>query len=64
MPIKVLLADDRDVIWRAIRELLEEDPHIELVGEAKDFNQMVEMTKDLKPEIILLDLHMWTLNPV
>jgi DNA-binding NarL/FixJ family response regulator len=53
MPIKVLLADDREVIRRAIRDLLEEDPHIELVGEAKDFTQMV-----VKPEIILLDLHM------
>jgi DNA-binding response OmpR family regulator len=28
------------------------------VGEAKNFTQMVEMTKDLKPQIILLDLHM------
>jgi DNA-binding NarL/FixJ family response regulator len=58
MPIKVLLADDSDVVRRAIRQLLEEDPDIELVGEAEDFAQMVEMTKDLKPQIILLDLHM------
>jgi DNA-binding NarL/FixJ family response regulator len=58
MTIKVLLADDSDVVRRAIRGLLEEHPDIELVGEVKDFTQMVEMTKDLKPEIILLDLHM------
>jgi DNA-binding NarL/FixJ family response regulator len=58
MPIKVLLADDSDVVRRAIRQLLEEDPDIELVGEAEDFAQMVEMTKDLKPQIILLDLQM------
>jgi two-component system, NarL family, response regulator DevR len=57
MPIKVLLADDSDVVRRAIRGLLEVQPDIELVGEANSFTQMVEMTKDLKPEIILLDLH-------
>jgi DNA-binding NarL/FixJ family response regulator len=36
-PIKVLLADDSDVARRAIRRLLEENPMIELVGEADSF---------------------------
>jgi chemotaxis response regulator CheB len=58
MPIKVLLADDSDVVRRAIRGLLEERPDIELVGEPRDFGQTIQMVNDLKPQIILLDLHM------
>ena len=51
MPIKVLLADDSDVMRRAIG-LLEQHSDIELLGEANNFTQTVEMTKDLKPQII------------
>jgi two-component system chemotaxis response regulator CheB len=58
MPIKVLLADDSDVVRRAIRGLLEQYPKIELVGEAVSFAQTIQMTNDLKPQVILMDLHM------
>lgn len=58
MSIKVLLADDSDVVRRAIARLLEEDPEIELVGEAGDFAQTIQMTNDLKPEVVVMDLHM------
>lgn len=57
-PIKVLLADDSDVVRRAIRELLEQHPKIELVGEAVSFAQTIQMTNDLKPQFILMDIHM------
>lgn len=58
MAIRVLLADDSDVVRRAISRLLEQDPEIQLVGEAVDFTQTLQMTDDLKPEVIILDLHM------
>jgi DNA-binding NarL/FixJ family response regulator len=58
MPDLVLLADDSDVVRRAIRELLEENPDIEFVGEANDFAQTIQMVNELKPQIVLLDLHM------
>jgi DNA-binding NarL/FixJ family response regulator len=57
-PIKVLLADDSDVARRAIRRLLEENPMIELVGEAVSFAQTIQMTNDLKPQVVLMDVHM------
>jgi DNA-binding NarL/FixJ family response regulator len=57
-PIKVLLADHSDVVRRAIRELLEQYPKIELVGEAVSFAQTIQMTNDLKPQFILMDIHM------
>jgi chemotaxis response regulator CheB len=58
MPIKVLLADDSEIIRRAIRSLLEAQPEIELVGEAADFAQTIQMANDLKPQVIVIDLHM------
>ena len=58
MPIRVLLADDSDVVRRAIRGLLEPQSEFELVGEAADFAQTIQMANDLKPQVIVLDLHM------
>jgi chemotaxis response regulator CheB len=57
-PIKVLLADDSHVARRAIRRLLAQYPKIELVGEAVSFAQLIQMTNDLKPQVVLMDLHM------
>jgi DNA-binding NarL/FixJ family response regulator len=56
MPIKVLLADDSDVMRLAIRRILEEERRIEVIGEAGTFAKTVQ--SDLKPEVLLLDLHM------
>ncbi len=58
MPIKVLLADDSDVMRRAIRGLLEEHPDIELVGEASDFGETIQMTTEFRPQVIVMDLNM------
>jgi DNA-binding NarL/FixJ family response regulator len=58
MPITVLLADDTDIMRRAIRNLLEDEPAIKLVGEAKDFSEALKLTAKLKPQVIVLDLHM------
>jgi chemotaxis response regulator CheB len=58
MPIKVLVADHTDLARRAICVLLQSQPEIELVGEASDFAQTMRMTKDLKPQVVVMDLHM------
>jgi len=58
MPITVLLAGDIDVERESIRRLLESDAEIELVGEAATFPQATQMSNDLKPQVVLLDLHL------
>lgn len=58
MPITVLVADHTDLARRAVCALLESHPDIELVGEATDFAQTMRMTKDLKPQVVVMDLHM------
>jgi two-component system response regulator NreC len=58
MSIKVLLADDSEIVRRAIRLLLRSQSEIELVGEAADFRQTIQLLNELKPQVIVLDLHM------
>jgi chemotaxis response regulator CheB len=58
MPIKVLLADDSDIMRGAIARVLKEDPSLELVGEAANFAETIQLTGILKPDVLLLDLHM------
>jgi DNA-binding NarL/FixJ family response regulator len=58
MSIKVLLADDSDVMRAAIVRLLKEESIFELVGEAASFAQAMELTAALKPNVLLLDLYM------
>jgi two-component system, NarL family, response regulator DevR len=58
MSIKVLLADDSEIVRRGMRDLLHSQPEIELVGEAADFRQTIRMMNELNPQVIVLDLHM------
>jgi len=56
--ITVLLADDSEIVRRAIRQVLATQSEIEIVGEAADFGQTVLMANTLKPQVIVLDLRM------
>jgi DNA-binding NarL/FixJ family response regulator len=56
--VSLLIVDDSDVIRKAIKRLLAEESSIEIVGEAEDFRQAISMAALLKPDVILLDLHM------
>jgi PleD family two-component response regulator len=58
MPVTVLLADDAASVRTPIKHLLEIEPRIVLVGEVADFSETVVMCAELKPNIVLLDLHM------
>ncbi len=58
MTIKVLLADDADVIRRAVRNVLCEEAEIEIVGEAVTFAETLKLAEQTKPNVVLMDLHM------
>jgi two-component system invasion response regulator UvrY len=56
MSIKVLLADESDMMRAAMRQILAVERSIEIVGEARSFSDAVQMVADIKPEVLLLDL--------
>jgi DNA-binding NarL/FixJ family response regulator len=56
--VSLLIVDDSDVIRKAIKGLLAEESSIEILGEAADFRQAISMAALLKPDVVLLDLHM------
>jgi CheY-like chemotaxis protein len=55
---RVLLADDAEVIRNAVSRLLEAEPTIKVVGVAENFSQTLQMAASLRPDVVLLDLHM------
>ena len=58
MPITVLLADDHEVIRSGVRHVLSTHPEVMIAGEAGDFGQALEMSHALRPQVIILDMHM------
>src|SRR4029079_12809748 len=56
--IRILLADDHDLMRRGIRDLLEEDSSFEVCGEASNGQEAVELALRLKPDVVVLDLTM------
>lgn len=55
---KVLIADDSEVMRTAIRKMLQGESSIDVVGEASSFADTMQKIADLKPDVLLLDLHM------
>ena len=58
MTIKLLIADDPPVFRRGFRALLEDEPDIEVVGEAEDGAQAVALARQRRAEIVLMDIRM------
>lgn len=56
--ISVIVADDHPVVCVGIRNILKEAPYIKLVAEAKDGQEAVDLTRKLKPDVLLLDMNM------
>lgn len=56
--IKIILADDSEIMRRGIRQLLAPQNAIEVVGEAASYAETIQMANTLKPRLVVLDLHM------
>ena len=61
-PIRVLLADDHRLVRAGIRSLLEELPNVEVVAEAGDGRETLEMVRQYNPNIAMIDVAMKGLN--
>jgi NarL family two-component system response regulator LiaR len=56
--IRILIVDDHAIVREGQRALIDTEPGMDVVGEAVDGFEAVEMTRTLQPDVILLDLHM------
>jgi two-component system nitrate/nitrite response regulator NarL len=56
--IRILIADDHAIFRDGLRRLLEAEPGLRVIGEAADGEEAVKLARQLKPDILLLDLAM------
>ena len=61
-PITVLLADDHMLVRQGLHAILGEEVDIEIVGEAANGRQAVELTQELRPDVVVMDIAMPLLN--
>lgn len=60
--IRILLADDHTILRNGIRAILEDEPGMDVVGEAEDGRTAVSLATQLKPDIVIMDIAMPLLN--
>src|SRR5271165_1727274 len=62
MPVRILVADDHEIVRRGLRALLDAQPNWEVVGEAVSGREAVDLAKQLTPDIAIIDVGMPVLN--
>jgi len=62
--ITILLVEDHVVVRESIRQFLEREEKLEVVGEAGDGEEAVQMASQLKPDVIIMDISMPKLNGI
>jgi two-component system response regulator NreC len=63
-PIRIILAEDHTIVRQGLARLLEDQPDLEVVGEAENGRTAVEKTLALKPDIAILDITMPLMNGI
>ena len=58
MPIRVLIADDSELIRQQVRKILESDQQLEICAEAENGREAVRMARQYRPDLVLMDVFM------
>jgi len=62
--IEIVIADDHTIVRQGLRKLLEEKNYLKITGEAKDGRDAVKKVKELKPDVVIMDIAMPVLNGI
>ena len=62
VPMRLLIADDHALVRSGLRTMLRREPGIEIVGEAENGREAVELCRSLVPNIVLMDVRMPEMN--
>ncbi len=63
-PIKVLIADDHEIVRKGLRELINQQSDMEVISEAEDGEDAIQMVREYSPDIILMDVVMPKMNGI
>ena len=64
MSIRIILADDHGITRQGLHSLLENEPDFEVIGEAENGREAIELVRKLQPDILLTDISMPNLNGI
>ncbi|MFH1137847.1 MAG: response regulator transcription factor [Pseudomonadota bacterium] len=64
MKLKIVIADDHIIVREGIKNLIDREPDMEVVGEADNGRQAVDLTHQLNPDVVIMDVSMPVLNGV
>ena len=63
-PIRVLMADDHPILLAGLQALAAEDPALQIIGEARDGRTARDLTLELRPDVLVLDISLPDLNGI
>jgi DNA-binding NarL/FixJ family response regulator len=64
MTVRVLIADDQHLVRTGLKVILDSEPDIEVIGEATDGREAVSMTRELRPDVAVMDIRMPELDGI
>jgi PAS domain S-box-containing protein len=59
---QILIADDHEMLRRGVRNTLQTEPDLEICGEAVDGQEAIDKARELRPDLVILDINMPVLN--
>ncbi len=64
LSIRIIIADDHQILRQGLKTLIEKEPDMEVVGEAEDGLRTVTMVRELIPQVVIMDIKMPDLNGI